>query len=70
MLSNEGADILMGEERRPPPIKQDRSGGQWCSRMVVSHVEMALYIQPQHLEDREFFLSHKNCPRYSRLCAV
>ena len=62
MLSNEGADILMGEEGRPPPIKQDRSGGQWCSRMVVSHVEMALYIQPQHLEDRKFFSFPQKLP--------
>ena len=49
VLSNEGADILMGEGDPPTPIKQDRSGGQWCSRRVVSHSGMALYIQ-EHLE--------------------
>ena len=49
VLSNEGADILMGEKIRPPPVKKDRSGGQWCSRRVVSHSGMALYIQ-EHLE--------------------
>ena len=26
VLSNEGADILMGEKIRPPPVKKDRSG--------------------------------------------
>ena len=59
VLSNEGADILMGEQSRPPPIKQDRSGGQWCSRIVVRHIEMALYIL-EHLEDLEFFSFPQN----------
>ena len=65
MLSNEGADILMGEQARPTLLKQDRSARPMVPRIVVEHPAITTYIEqqgisPQSCTETDFEMKTSN----------